>query len=353
MPRKKSRLTRKKKSDKKADKAPPEGLLSEREFVALPNDYGSFIVEDSEHEQHKFSMDDMAYIQHHDSGESGDAIKDNHWIGKIREIRGNGPDNVWVRVQWYWSPEEVAKVIKSFNPDVCGKYERLFSNNFDIISVSCFVDHVEVKQFEETSVYQDVIEDEEWYSRYHFLYDGRRISPKVTHVACPICKVPYTPGMEKVLHFCPRPGCCKFYHQQCLVKHGYLEKTREYRLLETWPDIDRTASVRDLADLGSYHPRKRQRKNISSSKESACDPLADFPVQLVAVAEQQIVRGTQGGGVVGNITSVVAARQLIYRALAKGDAIPVDWETRINISTASSDSDTLPNCKCPSCCSPI
>ena len=37
------------------------------------------------------------------------------------------------------------------------------------------LDHVEVKCFDETSTYQDSIGDEEWFSRYEFLYDGRRI----------------------------------------------------------------------------------------------------------------------------------------------------------------------------------
>ncbi|KAI9458515.1 hypothetical protein HD554DRAFT_1705141 [Boletus coccyginus] len=349
MARKRARLTLKKKTDKKADKKAPDGI-SERKFAAFSHEYGSFTVEDPDHEQHEFRKEDVAYLVHQDSEDTGEVMKDNHWIGKIREIRGDGPDNVWIHVQWFWSPQEVAEVIKSFDPTICGKYERLLSNNCDIVSVHCVVGHVEVKHFDETSIYQGSIEDEEWFTRYHFSYDAKRVTPKVTHLACPICKVPYTPGVEKILHFCPRPRCHKFYHQSCLVKFGYVEETKKHRLLETWPDIDRTAPVRELCD--SYHPRKRQKKD-QSSKESGDDPLSGFPALLVAVAEQPIVRGIQGGGVVGNITSVAGARQLIYRALTQGGVIPDDWESRIDTSIAFLDADTLPNCICPDCYSPI
>ena len=81
------------------------------------------------------------------------------------------------------------------DPTICGKYEKLLSDNHDIVSVHCFIgeytsfiqvacnynifdslDHVEVKNFEETNIYQFSIGDEEWFTRYEFLYDARRIT---------------------------------------------------------------------------------------------------------------------------------------------------------------------------------
>ena len=174
----------------------------------------------------------------------------------------------------------------------------------------------------------------------------------MTHAACAICKIPYTPGVEKILHFCPRLGCRKFYHQSCLVKHDYVEETRKHRLLETWPGVDRTSPVEKICGL--YRPRKRQKTDHPEKElESGHDPLAGIPARLVAVAEQPIIRGTQGGSIVGNITSVAAARQLIYKSLTEGDTIPDDWESTIDTSTPFPDSDTLPNCICPNCYSPI
>lgn len=100
-------------------------------------------------------------------------------------------------------------------------------------------------------------------------------------------------------------------------------------------------------------PKKRRKKVHSTAKESEHDPLASLPEQLVAVAGQQIVRATGGGGVVGNIAPVAAARQLIFRTLEKGGVIPDDWETSTGVSAAFPQSDTHPNCFCPSCYSAI
>lgn len=36
--------------------------------------------------------------------------------------------------------------------------------------------HVEVKHFDEISIHQDSIEDEEWFTRYHFSYDAKRVT---------------------------------------------------------------------------------------------------------------------------------------------------------------------------------
>ena len=157
--------------------------------------------------------------------------------------------------------------------------------------------------------------------------------------------------MEKIHHFCPRPGCRNSYHQACLIKDGYLEETRAHRVLETWPNVDRTTSVEEVC--GTYPPRKRQRINHLASKESEQDPLAGFPPLLVAAAEQQIVKGTQGGGIVGNIAVVSAARQLIFKTLSEGGVIPDDWETTVDVSAAFPEIDDLPNCICPNCYSPI
>lgn len=106
-----------------------------------------------------------------------------------------------------------------------------------------------------------------------------------------------------------------------------------------------------------YSPTKRLRKDNCKSRGSgicAKDPLSDIPAKLVAIAEQQIIRGTQEEGIVGNITSVAAARSLIYRTFSGSGVLPDDWETRVDISAAFPlKTDTLPNCFCPSCYSPI
>jgi len=229
----------------------------------------------------------------------------------------------------------------------------LASDNTDIISVHCFVAHVEVREFIEDGPHQIPIGDGEWFARYTFLYSGKRISPKVTEHACLICRIPYTPGRQKILFFCPRQSCLKFYHLACLVKNDYVQTVRSHRLLETWPGCLRTMSLEGLREI--CPPRKRQKLNrvTSRSTHDSSDPLLEFPPLLIATADQHIVRGTEDGGIVGNVASVIAARQMIYQALVEGSDIPDDWQQKIDVSSAYPESPNHPNTICPSCQSPI
>lgn len=139
------------------------------------------------------------------------------------------------------------------------------------------------------------------------------------------------------------------------MKNGYVDQAHSARLLETWPDIDRSVSVEHLASF--FHPNMQKgvdsEVKVDESVQDPLDPLAVFPPELVDVAEQPIVRGILGGGIVGNIASVVAARQLIFKVLTNNTSIPDGWEECIDASTASVNVDNLPCCFCPSCHSRI
>ncbi|KAF9238941.1 hypothetical protein BU15DRAFT_74901 [Melanogaster broomeanus] len=357
--KRKSRLTHKKKSTGNPDKAPPEGL-SKRQFAALEG-YTSFVAPDSEGEQHTFGINDTVYIKPYATTPSEAIPDEDYWIGKVRDIRANGPDDVWVRVQWYWSPQEVAEVIKSFHPEFCGKYEKLFSDNHDIVSSRCFAGHIHVEKYDERNIHQPFIGegDYNWFYRYTFEYNAKRIIPKVATVTC-ICGVPYIPGVDDILHFCPRPGCRTAHHQTCLLERGFVEDLSEERcrrLIETWPSVGTTVTetVDSLANMNG--PPRKRRKGENKTVECPVlrdDPLEGFPEELITVARQQIVKGTKAGGIVGNVTAVTAARDLIYETLSKDGIVPDDWKTVVDIDSAFlDDHQTLPGLLCPFCGSPI
>jgi hypothetical protein len=95
----------------------------------------------------------------------------------------------------------------------------------------------------------------------------------------------------------------------------------------------------------------RRRKG---SGYSVSDPLEEFPEELVNVAQQQIVKGVQAGGVVGNVKAVVAARHLIYQTLLEGSALPNNWMSQVDFDTAAPpQEDGFPGFLCPQCHSPI
>jgi len=100
------------------------------------------------------------------------------WVGKIRHIRirGSASDpEVWVRVQWYWSPSEVATLIKSFDGSACGRRERLFSDHYDFVSSLCFSDITAVKKYREDDLEPEDISEIEFYMRYTLEHKVRKV----------------------------------------------------------------------------------------------------------------------------------------------------------------------------------
>ncbi|KIJ63590.1 hypothetical protein HYDPIDRAFT_40999 [Hydnomerulius pinastri MD-312] len=353
--KKRSRLTLKKSTKNKEHKAPPDGL-TEAQFKALKSVFGSFIVTDGDGQPHEFKLNNTAFIVPYQEVPSDDLPLEDHWIGRIREIRANTSEDVWVKVQWYWSPQEVAEVIKSFNPEHCGKKEKLFSDNYDIVSSQCFSDLVLMKRYDERDLEQPQLEDDDWFYRYNFEYTARRIIPKVATITC-VCKTPYIPGSDEILHFCPRPGCRTAHHQSCLLERGLVEDVSEdryRRLIETWPEVGATDTVESVVE----GPSRKRRKGTPSSTDGCpvmiedLDPLESFPRGLLDIAKQQIVKGTHAGGIVGNLAAVTAARNIIFRALTGDGIVPDDWMVEIDMPSLDIPWK-LPGVICPHCGSPI
>jgi len=113
----------------------------------------------------------------------------------------------------------------------------------------------------------------------------------------------------------------------------------DLQLLESWPDTDAKLSVQALV--------RRQK----GSGYSISDPLKKFPEELVKMAQQQIVKGVQAGGVVGNVKPVVAARRMIYKVLLEGTTLPTDWMDHMDVT--DSTTEKLPRFLCPRCNSPV
>ncbi|OAX37132.1 hypothetical protein K503DRAFT_251758 [Rhizopogon vinicolor AM-OR11-026] len=342
MPRhkKKSLLTRKKISKRKPTMI---GIPADSEWKSLAQ-FGSFLVDDEEGNQHKFNLNETAFILPHGLLPDQKYHPTAYWIGRIKEIRARNPEDVWALVQWFWSPHEVATVIKSFDVSSCGQYERIYSDYHDYVSTASFCDHATVKSYDERSLDQEPFDDDHFFRRYDLEYRARRILPNVSKSAC-ICGVSYNPDRDQVMHFCPRPTCCLAFHQECLLMYKQHESNtaaRARRLLECWPDTDKKLSVETLIRRGK------------GSGYSMSDPLKEFPEELLQTAQQQIVKGVQAGGVVGNVKSVVAARRLIYKTLIEGSILPVDWMSQVDVDTVVHLQDKgFPVYLCPECRSAI
>lgn len=337
--KKKSFFTHKKASKSKCT----IGIPTDSEWKSM-HEFASFVVfDETEGTPHTFSVQNTAFILPHGvlPGKSYEATV--YWIGKIKQIRARNEEDVWALVQWFWSPQEVNSVIKSFDVSGCGQYERIKSDYYDYVSSECFCDHATVMRYDERAIDQEEFDNDFFYCRFDLEYRARKILPNITRSAC-CCGVSYNPDRDPVMHFCPRPACRAAYHQECLQRptKRLNAAARARKFLESWPDTDEKLTIEDLVDS---RPSRKRRKGPESS---ISDPLEQFPAELINMAQQQIVKGVQAGGVVGNVRAVVAARQLIYCSLLDGSSLPTDWKNKIKVKGIS-ERKSSPVFMCPQC----
>lgn len=166
-----------------------------------------------------------------------------------------------------------------------------------------------------------------------------------------ICKIPYNPDASSIMHFCPRPNCRASYHRKCLVQAGYVEPSspdRACRILACSPDTDRSFSLYELVPNN-----KPTRKSANADVCAAL--ISTLPSELVKLAQQPIIKGGRDGGIVGNVKSVVEARQAIY-GIIRGDLLlPDNWRELFDMSSIvqSGGRKDPPPLVCPQCNSPI
>ncbi|KAF8635562.1 hypothetical protein AX15_000212 [Amanita polypyramis BW_CC] len=357
------------------------GMPTDEEWVGMIG-YQSFVVTDEEGGEHTFRRGDVALIlPYHVVPDDAEDLDDSEfWVAKIRDIRARPDQDVWVKVQWYYSPSDAARAINSLwallSRTVAGCYIHLFFLNYQATR-----EHAEnTKEYFQTTLTMFTsiasvkhIGTGQFYYRYNFEYSTRKLQPKQNTFACPQCDEIYSPDdsdANNLMHFCPRPSCRKFYHQGCLdVIRGEKHSSRTLQLITTWPDTDEKLSLSELLSprkqsLGRFRPGgvPRQRKTTSSVVVDL-DPddvisgfLGLFPDELIRVAEQPIVRGAAftAGGVAGNISYVALARRMIYEAL-HGSSVPDDWPAHIVVSKSVVDlkigakKRTIPGLVCPEC----
>ncbi|KAF8062338.1 hypothetical protein FPV67DRAFT_1702791 [Lyophyllum atratum] len=257
MPRRAARLTlAKKKPYKKRKLAGGDPATPTDDEWKGMIEFGSFIVRDEEGDEHTFRRGDTAIVLPH-GVKVGQAIElCDYWVVKIREVRLRTPEDVWTRVQWYWSGDEVHGAIKSFDSKACGRYERIFSDHFDYVSTSAFDAAVPMKKLNDTDIEQPYIPRDVFYTRYTFEYRARVIQPKPSSEC--LCALPYSPDSpspSSLMHFCPRPACRRWYHAACLVGAGYRDgdgdkdggkAARGRRLLGMSPDVDGVGGLEEM-----------------------------------------------------------------------------------------------------------
>ncbi|TFK52994.1 hypothetical protein OE88DRAFT_1724729 [Heliocybe sulcata] len=365
MPRKhRFRLTMPKKSLVQRNRnagAPSDAEWERMEVIA------AFQVDDEQ----KFKKGDFAILLPDMADPDNPPRLHEFWVGILRDIRArhiHGENDVWVRVQWFYSPDDVKSLIKSFDASTCGRYERVLSDDFTIVSLTCFSDVISVKEYVESNIDQEDIyacerdQDTGFFYRYDLEHRARTINPK--HIGTCLCSIPYNPDKD-IMHLCPHPSCRRWYHRTCLVIRGSIEskvtkREREDSLLSSSPDSDEpfpVAAYQHPVPMPS--PKKGRGPGTGRGKGKSIvhvSPLATLPEDLLETARLPIVKGAKVGGLVGNVRGVVAARRIVYAALEGREPVPKGWREKvidgckaIREEAAYGWEDEAPPLKCPQC----
>ncbi|KAJ6562461.1 hypothetical protein B0H19DRAFT_1144620 [Mycena capillaripes] len=331
MPKGRARLTTTKKRSRPA-RIPlgrDEGAPTAQEWAAMAQ-YNTFEVQDEDGKGYAFSVNDIARVLPH-GYKVGAAINTHqYWIGKILDVRANNPNDVWVRVHWFYSARDAAGVDRTFDPSHCGKYERLQSNHVDCVSSSAFDGLAPVKHYDETNLNQEPILPNEFYYRYTIHISDKSISP--TPRATCDCNCLYNPSdtaENSVMHFCPQPACRKYYHRGCISSKGTITPCDRTDFLLSDPD---TGAALPLNESASAEPPKKRRRAshttaVSANLTAFGALLKALPPVLLSAAAQPIVRGGVFG-VAGNVAAVIAARRVVCGALRDGTSAD-GWEARM------------------------
>ncbi|KAJ7481828.1 hypothetical protein FB451DRAFT_1364917 [Mycena latifolia] len=308
--------THKKKQSAGTSHAP---LIDDAGWDALEHaQVGVFVVDTNGWEQ-TFQLNDVAAIR--PPGTEDDS--EEYWIARIKGIRVAPSGQVYVQVNWYYSPQDVSEKMPSFDAAHCATRERIYSHHSEVIPALMFEAPIPMIHFLDDDPEQKPIRHDQFFCRYFFDTNVDRPEFNVFPYTCAgdgapsptprmrseeskyrantcICGEPYRPDDEDpshVMHWCPRPLCRRAYHRVCLLESGH------HSLL----------AARDVvcARLGS-----------SPDAEAPVDATAVvhlLPAGLASLAAQPMVRGGVHG-VAGNVAAVVCARRVVYASFPIQDS---------------------------------
>ncbi|KAF9525287.1 hypothetical protein CPB83DRAFT_859833 [Crepidotus variabilis] len=194
--------------------------------------FKKFVVTGKDGENHTYEKGYYALVLPHGRDPDARQSLESYWVARVKDIRAevfpDGSNLVWVQVQWFYSGKDTSDVVKSFDRQHVGKFERIFSDHLDFVEPEAFDEAITVYKLNETDHEQCFIPEESFFRRYTLEYKRRTLSPKASLNSCfSGCKRPYSPDktdLDDLMYFCPRPQCRRAWHHSCLLKADSLEK---------------------------------------------------------------------------------------------------------------------------------
>ncbi|EJD48934.1 hypothetical protein AURDEDRAFT_183068 [Auricularia subglabra TFB-10046 SS5] len=260
------------------------------------------------------------------------------WMARIMEICADDPTNVWVKVQWFYKPEELAGKIRGFDIAVCGSKERIASDHEDIIPSTCCEDVVQMLAYDEKNLETPGPAEDEWYYRYTYHTRGKGspcVAPSSTSTCTAKCKRGYNPDHDEMRVCAPCNGA---FHVSCL-KLPVDAATLDWELVELALPVStpkrpagRTPSPTSSQTLVEDMLSPELGSGSEDSSDYDYDALLMYstkkhhlsqPARLITLARLPLMRGGPHG-VAGNCALVLAARRML--ALP---TLPTDWQEQL------------------------
>ncbi|KAF5365316.1 hypothetical protein D9758_005433 [Tetrapyrgos nigripes] len=300
-------MARRKSKSKREENTPAGGTPSDSEWLTMqPCDKIAVCTEDSV--EYPFCVGDTVSLLSPDG-------KRDEWYAKIEDIRQReGEDNdVWVKVRWYYSPEEVDNAINGvegksnrkslgeetdmvFDPEFCSPTERILSDHCDIIHSLSLEDVVKITFFDESNLLeQKDITHGELFCRYTLSIHPFDNPPKLSAPVSPcLCSRGYNLSQSdpaqamRVCAECKRP-----WHHTCLVSGGFSEDVGLEKILhgilgqqdaEQESRVDRSPQKKRRLDAASRQSPYSSRRFLTL--------LERTPPSLLLLAAQPLIRGS-------------------------------------------------------------
>ena len=184
------------------------------------------------------------------------------WIGKIQEARAENENKVFLRVFWFYWPEELPVGIQHYH----GQQEVVLSNHADIVDATTISGPAEISHWNESDEQDDISLKALFWRQ---TYDISKMGPhgkgglSVLRKHC-VCRREYNP--DRTMFKCSNDECNIWNHRECLEK----DLVAEFNLMLQKNSLQKTLDRRAEQFAKAQQEQERSLgETISIGKEAA------------------------------------------------------------------------------------
>ncbi|KAF3168400.1 hypothetical protein TWF106_003395 [Orbilia oligospora] len=227
-------------------------------------DYSSFI-----HSEITFKRGDIVEVKR--PGNDGVHGERREWIAKVLDVRADDPSHVYVRIAWFYWPEDLPMGRMEYH----GRNEVIESNHPDIIDAMTVNGKADIKEWDE--------EDEDasfegYYYRQQFDYlSGQLTAPRQF---C-ICKEYYNPD-TKIVN-CSE--CQIWMHEECIIKDAIRRHKKSSLVVKTSEDSKSDPNPTPV-EKGANKSRHKPKKSTSKPDQGIAAVLFEGKIRIREVTKK-------------------------------------------------------------------